>query len=145
MYIWYVHKNINKSMTTNYQAVLTLLDDYSNISSLPESDISEMVSKSLRLNRLKANCQMWIDENPDCYRYLKIIPGLRCRFVSAKTKQIFRSSLITLFDLSVLLSVLYSIFSVFPSMGDGKILVTVVLSLGYVAWLAVIWTRRCAQ
>ncbi len=143
MYIWYVHKNINKNMTTNYQSILNLLDEYSNISNLPESDISEMMSKSLRLNKLKVNCQMWIDEDPDCYRYLKIIPGLRRRFVSVKTKQIFRSSLITLFGLSVLLLVLHSIFFVFP-MGDGKIPITLVLSLGYIAWLAIIWTRRCA-
>ena len=140
-----MHKNVNNNMTTNYKSILTLLDEYSNISNLPESDISEMVSKSLRLNRLKVNCQMWIDENPDCYKYLKIIPGLRRRFVAVKTKQIFRSSLITLFGLSVLLLTLHSIFSVFPGMGDGKILVTIVLSLGYIAWLGVMWTRRCAQ
>jgi hypothetical protein len=29
-------------------------------------------------------------------------------------------------------------------MGDGKIPITLVLSLGYIAWLAIIWTRRCA-
>lgn len=142
MYIWYVHKNLNKNMTVNYQSILGLLDEYININSLPELNISEIMLKSLRLSRLKANCQMWIDEYPDCYRYLKVIPGLRRRFFSANTKKLFRSTLITLFGLFVLLSILYSIFFVFPGIGGGMIPIILVLSLGYIIWISIIWNRR---